>query len=238
MQGKRNKAARGELYARTPVGYLRLPSGEVVIDPDEQIRGVIHLRFEKFEEIGTGRGVCRYLVEHGICISFRAHTGPIRGVLQWRLPAPCTLYDVLRQPFYAGAYVHGRRHIDPRRKVPGHPMTGRILVPSDQWEVLIHDHHPAYITWEQYLTNRQRLLQNASRPDTKGAARNGPTSLGGLVVCGRCGKKMKFFYHAGTGQPTYHCPSQNNRPGFGPLCQTVASRVVDDLVLGQTSNLG
>lgn len=232
-QGKRNKARRGELYNRLPIGYLLLPSGELVMDPDEQAQGVVRLCFEKFEEIGTGRGVCRYLVRHGIRFPFRAYTGPDRGVLRWRPPATCTVYDLLRHPFYAGAYVHGRRQTDPRRKVPGHPATGRITVPSEEWEVLIRDHHPAYITWEQYLTNRQRLVQNAPRPETLGAPREGLTLLSGLVVCGRCGWKMRVFYHVGTHhRPSYHCPSKN-QPSSEPLCQTIAARVVDDLVSRQ-----
>ncbi len=232
-QGRRNKARRGELYNRLPIGYLLTPAGEVVMDPDEQVRGVVRLCFEKFQEIGTGRGVCLYLVRHGIRFPFRAHTGPERGVLRWRAPATCTVYDVLRHPFYAGAYVHGRRQTDPRRKIPGHPSAGRITVPSEEWEVLIPDHHPAYITWDQYLANRRRLIENSSRPDTIGAPRNGPTLLSGLVTCGRCGWRMQVYYHAGQGRsPTYRCPS-NNQPSDEPLCQTIAARVVDELVSRQ-----
>ncbi len=233
LQGKRNKARRGELYNRLPVGYLLLPSGELAMDPDEQVQAVVRLCFEMFEEIGTGRGVCRYLVRQGIRFPFRDYTGPDRGVLRWRPPATCTVYDVLRHPFYAGAYVHGRRRTDPRRKVPGHPATGRITVPSEEWEVLIRDHHPAYITWERYLANRRRLVQNASRPDTLGTPRDGPTLLGGLAICGRCDWRMKVLYHVGTHHlPSYHCPSKN-QPSPEPMCQTIAARVVDDLVSRQ-----
>ena len=229
-QGRRNKARRGELDNRLPIGYLLLPSGEVVMDPDEQVQAVVRLCSEKLEEIGTGRGVCRYLVRHGIRFPFRASTGPGRGVLSWRPPATATMYDVLRHPFYAGAYVHGRRQTDPRRKVPGRPATGSITVPGEEWEVLIRDHHPAYITREQYVANRRRLAMNASRPETPGAPRDGPTLLGGLVTCGRCGRRMKVFYHVGPHRrPAYHCPSKK-APSPEPLCQTSAARVVDDLV--------
>src|SRR5437868_10737328 len=37
-QGKLNKARRGELVVAVPVGYLKHPSGEVTLDPDEQDR--------------------------------------------------------------------------------------------------------------------------------------------------------------------------------------------------------
>ena len=233
LQGKLNKARRGELYNRLPIGYVLLPSGEPVMDPDEQVQGMVRLYFEKFEEIGTGRGVCRYLLQHGLRFPFRTYTGLNRGVLLWRPPANCTVYDLLRNPFYAGAYVHGRRQTDPRRKVAGHPSTGRITVSCEDGEVLIRDHHSGYITWEQYLSNRQRLVQNASRPRSPGVPRKGPTLLGGIVICGRCGWKMKIFYHTcGNHKTSYFCPS-NVQPSLEPLCQSIATQAVDDLISRQ-----
>jgi DNA invertase Pin-like site-specific DNA recombinase len=56
-EGKWNKAERGELLGRQPTGYVRQPSGEVSLDPDEQVQSVIRLIFETFEELGTGRQV-------------------------------------------------------------------------------------------------------------------------------------------------------------------------------------
>jgi len=43
-QGKLNKARRGELVVAVPVGYLKHASGEVTLDPDEQVRAVVRLR--------------------------------------------------------------------------------------------------------------------------------------------------------------------------------------------------
>ena len=51
-QGKLNKAKRGELHFDLPTGYIRQPSGEVTLDPDEQVQSVIHLLFRKFNEVG------------------------------------------------------------------------------------------------------------------------------------------------------------------------------------------
>ena len=44
LEGKRAKARRGELGMRLPMGYVRRPSGEVTLDPDEQAQGTIRWR--------------------------------------------------------------------------------------------------------------------------------------------------------------------------------------------------
>jgi CheY-like chemotaxis protein/HPt (histidine-containing phosphotransfer) domain-containing protein len=106
-----------------------------------------------------------------------------QGQLEWRDPAPSTLHRILRHPRYVGAYAYGRSLVDPRRKIPGRPGTGQTRLPMDRWRVLLHDVFPAYITWQQYLANQERLKQNASQFETLGAPREGPTLLGGLVTC-------------------------------------------------------
>src|SRR5947209_9025562 len=44
-QGKLNKARRGELLTAPPIGYIRVPTGEWAIDPDEQVQAVVRLIF-------------------------------------------------------------------------------------------------------------------------------------------------------------------------------------------------
>ncbi len=94
-------------------------------------------------------------------------------------PNRTTLNFLLHHPIYAGAYSRGRRPTDPRRKVPGRPATGRVVVPMDQWEVLLPDHLPGYITWERYEANLQRLGQNSARAGAMRAARGGTRSWPG-----------------------------------------------------------
>src|SRR5262245_667064 len=61
-QGKLNKARRGELAVSALAGYLRHPSGQVTLDPDEQAQAVIRLAFDQFDTQGTVHGVLRYLI--------------------------------------------------------------------------------------------------------------------------------------------------------------------------------
>jgi len=231
-EGKRNKAERGELFGRQPTGYIRQPSGEVVFDPDEQVQSALRLIFATFDELGTGRQVLRYLCKNGIRIPVRPAHGPNRGQLEWREPTASTLHRILRHPQYAGAYVYGRSPTDPRRKIPGRPGTGKTRVPMEHWQVLLRDVLPAYITWEQYLANQARLKQNASRFATLGATREGPSLLGGLVRCGRCGWRMYVGYRGNPANPIYAC--YHDDPLIGHCRgQNLAAVVVDDLVARQ-----
>ena len=131
LAGARNKARRGELFNHAPIGYARVPGGGLMLDPDEQARDVVRLVFDKFDELGTVSGLLRYLVRNGIRLGVRPHFGPHKGELEWRRPNRTTLTFLLHHPIYAGAYSHGRRPTDPRRKVPGRPATGRVVVPMD-----------------------------------------------------------------------------------------------------------
>ena len=124
-QGRSNKARRGELFTHVPIGYVRDESGQAVLDPDEAVHAVVHLVFDKFDELGSAGAVLRYLVAHEVRIGIRRHDGPMRGQLEWRRPCGNTLLSMLHHPIYAGAYSHGRRPIDPRRQVPGRRSTGR-----------------------------------------------------------------------------------------------------------------
>jgi len=232
LAGARNKARRGELYNHAPIGYARVPGGGLMLDPDEQARDVVRLIFEKFDELGTVSGLLRYLVRHGIRLGFRPHFGPHKGELEWRRPNRTTLNFLLHHPIYAGAYSRGRRPTDPRRKVPGRPATGRVVVPRDQWEVLIPDHLPGYITWEHYEANLQRLARNSARSGAMRAARGGDSLLAGLVVCGRCGRRMLVAYTTKEHRLRYQC--QRGALDYAePRCQSLAGGALDELVAGQ-----
>ena len=88
-----------------------------------------------------------------------------------------TLQNTLKNPIYAGAYAYGKRRIDPRRKKPGRPHTGKTVAPPGEWHVLIKDRLPAYISWEQYENNLRQLEDNRAVADARGAPRDGDSLL-------------------------------------------------------------
>jgi DNA invertase Pin-like site-specific DNA recombinase len=230
-QGLLNKAARGEVYYNAPIGYVRLPGGGLVLDPDEQAQGVIRLIFDKFDELGSATAVLAYLVRNDIRLGVRPHGGPDRGQLQWRRPVAATLITMLHNPTYAGAYAHGRRPTDPRRKIPGRRSTGHVLVPMEHWEVLLRDHLPAYITWDRYLANQRRLAANRAKSAAMGAPREGLSLLGGLLYCGRCGSRMMVCYGKTRAALRYCCMQLHMRYS-SPSCQSFSGGSLDELISG------
>ena len=178
VQGKHNKAHRGELGFNVPIGYIRGASGAVQLDPDEQAQAVVRLIFRKFEELGTLNAVLRYLVAHHIQIGVRVLSGMNKGDLEWRRPNRETLQNLLKNPSYAGSYAYGRRQIDPRKQHAAQPSSGRVVKSPEEWIVLIHDHHPAYISWEQYQQHVAQLQSNRARANERGAVRDGADGAG------------------------------------------------------------
>jgi DNA invertase Pin-like site-specific DNA recombinase len=231
-QGKLNKARRGDLIGRTPIGYVRLTSGEWAIDPDEEVQAVVRLIFDQFDREPSVHAVLRYLVRHGIRIPVRPHYGPKRGQLEWRRPCRATLSDLVRHAAYAGAYRYGYRQTDPRRKTPGRPGSGPVTRRPEACLVLIRDRVPAYITWERFQANQERLAANRNRPGSPGAPRNGAALLGGLLKCGRCGRRMAVRYSGSKSQPWYVC-AQATFEYAEPLCQGAPATPVDDLVAAE-----
>ena len=232
VQGKRNKAKRGELGFGVPIGYIRRPSGEICFDPDEQAQTVVKLIFRKFEELGTLNAVLRYLVKHHIQVGVRATTGLNKGELEWRRPNRPTLQNLLKNPSYTGAYAYGRKQIDPRRQKAGHPGTGRVVKPAEEWLVLIKDHHAAYISWERYQQHQAQLKANQARANELGHARSGSALLAGLLVCGRCGQRMSVQYHQPPCQHRYICGRERADYG-GQLCQSLSGPCLDDYITQQ-----
>ncbi|HEV2240776.1 MAG TPA: recombinase family protein [Streptosporangiaceae bacterium] len=238
LSGKLAKAERGELAIPLPIGYVRRLSGEVVLDPDEQARHVVGLVFETFTRLGTLNAVLRYLVEHEVQLPVRTHSGPAKGELEWRRPNRETLQIMLHNPVYAGYYAYGRRQVEPRRKVPGRPGTGRVVKSSDEWLVLLPGRLPAYITPGQYEANVARMAANRQTAATPGAPRDGSALLSGLLRCGRCGgHRMSVRYHDGSRRPDsahgYVCAFYQVNYGTGGPCQHIAGPALDAHVTGQ-----
>jgi DNA invertase Pin-like site-specific DNA recombinase len=228
-KGKLEKAQRGELIPSVPCGYLKLPTGEAVLDPDEQVRSTTQLVFDKFNELGSFGRLYRYLVRNRIHLGGRVQRGPRRGQLEWRPPTRSIVARMLHHPIYAGAYAYGRRRVEHRPMASSDAKAKMREVPMSQWKVLKRDRFPAYITWERYLANQERLLQNRSRPGSLGAPRAGKALLTGLMVCGGCGRRMHASYRSKS-TAYYVCMRKRLE---GSDCRGLASAAIDDLVTNQ-----
>lgn len=230
--GRLNKVRRGELVFALPSGYLRRPDGQVVFDPDEQVQSVIRLIFAKFAEIGTLHGVLRFLFDHDIRLGIRLREGTDKGILEWRRPNRMTLQTLLHNPAYAGIYAYGRRRVDPRRKQPGRPMTGRVVRDASEWHAMIPGVFPAYITIEQFAANEAKLAANRAAAEAMGPVRTGPSLSAGLIWCGRCGRRMTVRYHQQHDAPGVEYWCNRNVTNYGALgpCQGLSGTCLDAFV--------
>jgi DNA invertase Pin-like site-specific DNA recombinase len=225
-RGKLHKAERGELILNVPGGYLKLHDGEVIFDPDEQVRSTVQLVFDQFDALGSFGKVYRYLTRNQIRLGMRVQRGPRHGELEWRPLTRAMLGRMLHHPIYAGAYSYGRRRVDRKRTAANAGKVRMQAVPMSEWKVLQRDRFPAYITWESYLANQQRLQQNRSWPDSVGAPRAGLALLPGLLICGACGRRMHAGYRT-KAKPYYECMRKKLE---GSDCCGLGATAIDDLV--------
>ena len=140
--------------------------------------------------------------------------------------------DILANPAYAGAFVFGRQRVVERLDEHGQVRVGRVHVPIEEWSVCLPDHHPGYVTWDQYLATCERLRANVRpRREGGGAAREGGALLQGLVRCGRSGRKMQVAYSGTNGKGgRYACVRGRDFHATGRACQSLGGARLDRAV--------
>jgi DNA invertase Pin-like site-specific DNA recombinase len=225
------KARRGELRLQLPIGLVYDPLGQVTLDPDAGVRGALSLLFETFTATSSAFAVVKTFRDQQLSFPGRHRSGPRAGELYWNSLSHDQVLKILHNPAYAGAYAYGRaRHTT---SLDGHHHT--LSKPIDEWTVLIHDHHPGYVTWPRYQASLQVLAGNAAargQDRNAGPPREGPALLQGLVVCGRCGRRMTVRYHTradGTVVPDYVCQNDGIRTAQ-PICQHIGGAPVDTAI--------
>ena len=232
QQGMWNKAERGEVLNHAPIGYVRTPAGDFAVDPDEQVQAVVRMIFDQFPRRGSVNGLLRWLVRNDVKLPVRPHCGVNRGELEWRRPNRVTLLNLLHHPIYAGAYRWGHREVDPRKKVPGRPTTGRTFHAYDECRVLIRDRFPAYIPWDAFESNQRKLAENSALGKMLAAPRHGPSVLAGLLVCGRCGHRMLVGYTNASSQRTLRYSCQRDAIDYGAdACQSLSGAALESFVV-------
>lgn len=189
------KAGRGELRIPVPVGFCWTANGKIEKHPDQRIQQSIQLVFEKMTELGSMRQVLIWLREQNVCLPVSTSNDGIPGIM-WKLPLYQNVQAILTNPVYAGAYAFGKT--ETRTKVVDGRARKRsgFRRPRSQWMVLILDHHPGYLSWEEYERNQamvaaNRHMQSGAEPK---AGRGGRALLSGLLRCRRCGKMLYVNY--------------------------------------------
>jgi excisionase family DNA binding protein len=226
----RSKAKRGELRIPVPVGYVWDREVGLGFDPDVRLQETIHLIFGKFRKLGSARQVLSSMAADRIHFP-RPSDGKRLTSFDWTPIRYRNVISVLKNPFYAGAYVYGKSEKrsalvgDRIRKSYGH---GR---PMEDWEVMLKDHHDGYIDWEEFERNQKQLAANAyGKAGGAKSGRGGKALLAGLLSCGKCGRRLAVAYrgHAPR-QAVYRCDRPNQTFAL-PRCLSFGGSRVDQAV--------
>lgn len=231
LAARDSKARRGELRFALPPGYCWNELGQIEMDPDERVAEAIRLLFRKFRELGSARQVLLWAIQSDVKLPVTRH-GAVGTRIEWRRPAYHTVVQLLEHPVYAGAYVFGRTTqrtavVEGRaRKTDGHSK------PMKDWNVLLRDHHPGYITWDQFEEHQKMIAENThmKKRAARRSARGGRALLTGQVRCGRCGRMMRVSYGMKAGHAhRYYCRGDEAHVG-AILCVGIGGVRVDKAV--------
>jgi DNA invertase Pin-like site-specific DNA recombinase len=227
--GKLNKAQKGALRFALPVGLV-FDGDNIVLDPDQEVQGAVRTLFELFEQESSAYRVVQRFHHLGLLFPRRSYGGAWNGKLVWGRLTHSRVIGALANPSYAGTYVFGRYQSCKKLNPAGEICTQSRQLPQDQWRIVIPDHHPGYITWDQFLANRKRLAANRTNGETlAGPAREGHCLLQGILLCGSCGRRLSVCY-AGKGgiYPIYDCTS---RKELTHHCFSTPAKPLDDAIV-------
>jgi DNA invertase Pin-like site-specific DNA recombinase len=230
-----NKARRGELFVRPPIGFAHDALGRLVLDPDQQIQQTIRKLFDTFQRAGSAMATVREFRNSGVLFPRRIHSGAAKGDVIWGKLQHGHVLRVLHNPRYAGVFVYGRSRT--RKGIDGECKVQHL--PREEWHTFLPESHPAYISWEEYERNLKRLRESAQAIGSdrrKSPPREGPALLQGLILCGKCGRRMTLRYHARQAGlcPAYVC-QRKGIENAEAICQHIPGvqidRVVSDMLL-------
>ena len=188
LEARRAKARRGELIVRAPVGYVKAED-RLEKNPDRRVQEAILSVYSKFAELGTVRQTLLWFLEHDLQLPVET----VEGTIDWKRPKYATVYYLLTNPAYGGAYAYGKsEHII--QYEDGEPRQRSRQKAREQWLVLMPNTHEGYVSWEQFERVQLAIGENTRGWQQSGAVQSGLALLSGLLRCRRCGRKLTVQY--------------------------------------------
>jgi DNA invertase Pin-like site-specific DNA recombinase len=233
LAGLRHKAQKGELRFRLVTGYEFDDTGAIVKSNDEQVVHLVKLVYAKMFELGSVNAVMQYLAYGELRIPRRNFSD---GSVRWEKPYYRAIYLMLTNPIYAGTYVYGRSRVVHEIGHNGERKARRQVEKAlADWGVILHDHHEAYVSREDFETIQRMIHRNrpATRDEASRALREGAALLQGIVRCGRCGRSMTVAYPRLVSRRkagVYQCIGGYRQKRAG-ICQSFGGYRIDEAVV-------
>jgi DNA invertase Pin-like site-specific DNA recombinase len=224
VEARREKARRGELLVTAAVGYLKGEEQHWEKDPDRRVQEAVLLVFRKFLELGSIRQTLLWFLEHGL--QFPVYTR--QGETCWKRPSYATIYRILTNPVYGGAYAYGKTEHTLRYE-NGTPHRGIRRKSREQWLALLPNSHEGYVSWEQFQQIQQAIAENVRGSGASGAVQGGAALLAGLLRCRRCGRKLTVLYTGNHHVLRYACHRGWLDSGQ-PRCIAFGGIIVDETI--------
>jgi hypothetical protein len=224
LEARREKARRGQLIVSAPVGYVKLED-RLEKDPDRRVQEAILSVYRKFSELGTVRQTLLWFLEHDLELPVRT----LPGDIDWKRPKYSTVYHMLTNPAYGGAYAYGKtEHIIEYED--GEPRKRCRQKARKQWLVFIPHTHEGYVSWEQFEQVQLAIGNNMRGWQQSGAVQKGPALLGGLLRCRRCGRKLMVQYSGERGDIVRYGCKRGWLDNGQPRCIAFGGTTVDEAI--------
>lgn len=209
--GKMALARKGSYRLRLPTGLIHDAHGAVQLHPDPAVQEALRDFFQAYDQLPSASAIVVHFNQQKRLFPTQMWQGPHKGQLVWSPLTHSRTLSILKNPAYAGVY--------------------RFNAGWSNEVILIHDHHPGYITWAQFERNQARLAENNMRDNGAhpGAARAGAALLQGIVLCGSCGRRMSVSYQR-SGNHAYACTHAHHTYGE-KRCQSMVGIDIDARVV-------
>lgn len=234
LGGRLNKAKKGKLNIPLPTGFVYDEEDNIVFDPDKEVFNIINLVFKSFQELGSAYSILQKFFRLGLKFPKRQYGGIWDGRLTWDNLSYKRILDIIKNPCYAGVYAYGKSKQEKSISPEGNIKINEKELPMSSWIVLIKEHHEGYITYDEFVSNKEKLKLNISTKEENvlsGPAREGVGLLQGLLLCGNCGRKITMRYKISSSiHPIYHCIWAKNAGISEKTCLSVNSKYLDERV--------
>jgi len=113
--------------------------------PDPRVQRAVEKVFQEYEDCPSVCHLHRRLLSAGFQLPVVPPGKDWREV-EWVSASYRHLLGILRNPAYAGIYVRGRSRTFTVLNDEGHAEKKRQRVPIAEWEIMLENHHEAYIS--------------------------------------------------------------------------------------------